>query len=739
MRTTAAVALAALAALAAPVALPGRESGAQASATDGSPFVRALRVEKGPKLDGRLDDEAWRDAPVAAGFRMAVPRSGDEPSERTDLRVVADGDALYIGVMCYDRQPGRIAANSMAHDGDETEDISEDAVRVILDPFLDRRNAYFFSVNPRGAKSEGLATGEHSSLAWDGLWDARGAIGPDGWSVEMAIPFKSISFRPDLGTWGLNVERVIARRQEIDRLSGARTDAFFTNPAEAAPLEGIGGVRQGLGLTFKPYGLLSPSKDHVAGTPADWRWDGGFDLYKSFTPNLVGAFSYNTDFAETEVDERRVNLTRFSLYFPEKRTFFLEGSEIFNFGTVTPSDGSGFAPFFSRRIGLFAGDPVPVTFGAKVFGQIGATNVQVLDVRTAAHDDLGLAPENFLVARVSRNVLAESRVGAIFTSGSPTGGRNSLAGFDAVYQTSRLFGDKNFLAGGWFVYNWNGAPGGRHEGFGFKIDYPNDLWDAAVSFNSYGDALDPGVGYLPRRNISVLSAGVSYMPRPEKGLLGRLVRQFFFELRPSFTWDLAGLLETRSLFTAPLNFQTESGERFEFNIVSNFDRLPEDWEVADGVFLPAGAYTFTNYAFQLETAGHRAWGGRLEWETGPFYAGHLDNVEAGFRVKLKGYAVLDLDANFVRGRLPAGDFRENVYQLKTDLFLSPRLGLMTYVQYDDVSNELGLNARFRWEPRPGNTVYLVYSKNWERRWDPATRFVPLEERGVFKITLSIRP
>jgi len=720
-------------------AVPHGDSPSSAAPAETATAIQAVRVDKGPKLDGRLDDEVWQKAPVFTAFRMAVPRSGDEPSERTELRVILDGSSLYIGVLCLDSEPGRISANTMAHDTDEVDEVGEDAVRVVLDPFQDRRNAYIFSVNPRGAKSEGLATGEHSNLDWDGLWDARSVIGPEGWSAEIAIPFKSISFKPDLESWGLNVERVIARRQEIIRLSGARTDAFLTNPAESAPLTGLGEVRQGWGLTFKPYGLVSPSKDHVAGTPTDWRWDGGFDLYKNFTPNLVGAFSYNTDFAETEVDERQVNLTRFPLYFPEKRTFFLEGSEIFNFGTTSPGNGSGFAPFFSRRIGLFEGEQIPISYGAKVFGKIGRTNLQVLDVRTGAFENLGLPAENFLVARVSQNILAESKVGVIFTDGSPTGAKNSLAGFDAVYQTSRLFGDKNLLAGGWFVYNWNDRTEGRREGFGFKIDYPNDLWDIVTSYNSYGNALEPGVGFLPRPGVQVFSLSASYQPRPEKGFVGRLVRQFFYEFSSSFTWDLNGILETRRIFTAPLNLRTESGEHFELNIVPTYDRLPVDWEVADGVVLPAGAYTFTNYAVQFETASHRPWGGRVEWAFGPFYSGHLDNVEAGFRFNLKGYASFDLDANFVRGRLPEGDFAENVYQLKADFFLSPRLGLMNYVQYDDISNELGLNLRFRWELKPGNFVYFVYSKNWEQRWDPASRFYPLEERGVFKVTLSIRP
>lgn len=706
-----------------------------------SSLVRATRVEKGPALDGRLDDEAWAAAPVFSDFTMVFPRPGDRPSERTELRIVYDEARLYLGVHCLDSEPGRISANSMVRDGDE-EGEEDDSIRVLLDPFQDKRTAYLFVVNARGARTDGLALGEHASLSWDGIWDARARLTGDGWAVEIAIPFKTISFRPGLERWGLNVERTIPRKLETIRLAGATADAFFTNPAEAAALEGVGGIKQGLGLTVRPYGIASASRDHEAGEPTDWTWDGGVDLYKNFTPNFVGAFSYNTDFAETEVDERRINLTRFPLYYPEKRAFFLEGSEIFNFGTTSAS--GGFAPFFSRRIGLYRGRQVPILFGAKAYGKLGRTNLQVLDVQTRAFD-LGTDPPetlpagNFLAARVSQNVLAESRVGLIFTNGSPTGARNSLFGVDLIYQTSRFMKDKNFLAGGWFVYNWNTVSEGRHEAFGFKLDYPNDLWDIAMTFSSYGDALDPGLGFLPRKGIRTLSAGGNYMPRPEKGLVGRLVRQLFFELRGSFTWDLDGILETRRISLSPLHFRTESGESFELNIVPNYDLLRQEWEVADGVVLAPGPYSFTSYEVQLETASHRAWTADVEWRFGEFYSGRYDDVEVALDLKFKGFATLGLDANFVRGRLPEGRFKENVYQFKADLFLSPRLGLMNYIQYDDVSNELGVNTRFRWEITPGNAIYFVYSKNWERRWDPAARFFPLEERGVFKITFSIRP
>jgi hypothetical protein len=365
----------------------------------------------------------------------------------------------------------------MAHDtAEEYDEANDDTIKVILDPFQDKRNSYLFIVNPCGARSEGLASGEHSSLNWDGIWEAKSRVLAGGWSVEMRIPFKSISFNPALAAWGINVERNIARKQEIIRLSGIRRDAFFNNAAEAAPLEGIGGVKQGMGLTFRPYGLVSGLKEAGGGAGTEWKLDGGFDLYKNITPNFVAAFSYNTDFAETESDERRLNLTRFSLYFPEKRAFFLEGSEIFNFAGRSASSNSTFVPFFSRRIGLSGGEQVPIAFGAKVYGKLGDTNIALIDVATRSFtleggsgDGEGAGPalafgrQNFVAGRISRNLWEESSVGVIFTDGSADGSKNTLAGFDFVFQTSKFLGDQNFNAAAWAVRNWNEIKGGKHH------------------------------------------------------------------------------------------------------------------------------------------------------------------------------------------------------------------------------------------------------------------------------------
>jgi len=712
----------------------------QGSTRAGAISLKALKVERGPVLDGNLTDEVWKQAVPFSGFKMVFPNPGGAPTEKTEIRILYDRDNLYLGVYCFDSRPSLISANTMAHDAaSDYHESNDDIVKVLLDPFLDKRSAYIFFINARGARSEGLAFGESFSLDWDGIWDAKARLQPDGWSCEMKVPFKTISFNSELKAWGINVERNIPRKQETIRLSGTKQDSFFYNAMEAAPLEGIAGVKQGLGFTFRPYGTISALGDHTAVSETDWKIDGGFDLYKNFTPNFVGAFSYNTDFAETEVDERQINLTRFPLYFPEKRTFFLEGSEILNFGTTGGHDAS-FIPFFSRQVGLFEGNQVPIRFGTKVYGKLGDTSLAILDVATRSFSDAGLSSQNFIAGRVYQNVLAESKVGLIFTSGSPTGEKNSLVGLDLNYKTSRFQGDRNFTVGGWYVYNWNTIASGHHQGYGLRVDYPNDLWNVNTSYNYYGEALDPGMGFITRPGTQAYSFSLAYQPRPEKNTwVGRLVRQFNYELWLSYYWDLAGNLQTRRLWLAPVNVSLESGDHFEFNIMPTKDVLPFNFEIAEGVTLPKGPYNFTSFNLGFNSAGYRFYGIDVEYSFGRFYSGHCSNLQLNLALRFKGYVTLSLSSEFVRGDLPQGRFTENVYQLKADFFFSPDLGLMNYVQYDDVSRELGLNMRFRWQISPGNVIYLVYTKDWERRWDPMSRFIPLVERGVFKVQLSVRP
>ena len=694
--------------------------------------IKAFKSDQSPVVDGRLNESIWNSAVPFSGFKMVEPTPGSEPTEKTEVRILYDQNDLYIAIRCYDSQPRKISANTMEHD--KSEERNGDQVSILLDPFQDKRNAYLFIVNPKGARSEGLASGgEHYSLGWDGIWEAKSLIDQEGWTAEIRIPFKTISFNANLTSWGINIERYIARKLEVIRYSGITLNSFFSNPNEAGLLVGIDNVKQGLGLTFRPYGIAGVNANRTDTGSVSSKLDGGFDIYKNITPSLVAAVTYNTDFAETEVDERKLNLTRFPLFYPEKRTFFLEGSDIFDFaGGSTKS----FMPFFSRRIGLNEGTPVPIHWGTKIFGKVENTNIAALDVQTRP---LGLIPsQNMFASRISQNILEESKVGVIATNGTPSGEKNTLIGADFTYKTSKFMGSDNFSTGVWRVQNWNESKGGNKSAFGINVDYPNDLWEVNITYNFFGDSLNPGLGFLPRRAYHYLYTGFSYMPRLVKGWIGSVVRQWFFEFRVTNYWNLNGQLESRRIFTAPINLRTESGEHIEFNVIPNREILPEDFEVSEGVIIPKGDYSFLSYRAEINTAAYRKVQLDLSYRFGEFYSGHYNDIEAGFTLKLDGYANLQLGANAVRGDLPQGKFSENVYLARLNLYITPDLGISNYIQYDDVTNLMGYNGRFFWVIRPGNIIYLVYNNNMERQWDPESRFKIQEEQIKFKIQLSIR-
>jgi hypothetical protein len=696
--------------------------------------IQATKTTNDIHLDGKLNEQVWQETDVFDNFKMVEPEAGLPPSEKTELRILYNHHTLYIGITCYTQDRSQITINDLSHDLGEREK-GNDLVRILIDPFQDLRNAYVFFVTAGGARTDGLATGEHMTTNWDGIWNAKARVTDTGWTAEVAIPFKTINFNPLLSNWGLNIERYIPQKMETIRMSGISRDSFFYNAAEAGLLTGITGIRQGKGLTVKPYVSAYTTRDYEAGEERSQGVEVGMDIYKNFTPNLVGMLTYNTDFAETEVDERRINLTRFPLYFPEKRSFFLEGSEIFDFSSDLHRS---FIPFYSRRIGLYDEDQVPIHYGGKIFGKIGSTNVALLDVRTRPFDELG--GQNFFAGRVYQNILEESKVGLIFTSGDPSGeGSNQLAGADFTYNTSKFLGNKNFTASAWYVHNWNQIDSGSHHGYGVRAEYPNDLLDTSISYRYFGDALEPGMGFLPRNGIRMLETILLYKPRPKKGLIGRLVRQFKYELFSFFYWDLAGNLESSRIFFSPFNVRLESGEQLEVNFRFEQDNLSEAFDLSDDLIIPAGEYKHTRCKFQFRSASHRRLSADLEYTFGKYYDGTLNELEAGLDFKYNGHINISLEAIILRGEFPQGDFNKNLYRLKSDFFFNSDLGLMSYIQYDDVSRNLGANIRFKWRISPGNTIFLVYNRGWEKVWDPRERFLPLYDRGVFKIQLNWRP
>ena len=458
-------------------------------------------------------------------------------------------------------------------------------------------------------------------------------------------------------------------------------------------------------------------------------------------PSLSGVLTINTDFAETEADLQQINLTRFPLFYPEKRAFFLEGSTQFDFGLGL---GSDFIPFFSRRVGLFEGRRVPILAGVKLVGRTGRWGIGLVDAYTkdlgSDEDSPGAQGSNLGSARVTYDASEHLRVGGIFTDGDPAGvTTNHLFGLDVVWQTSTLFGGKNFAMGGWGTRSSGDLTTGDPDGYGFMIEYPNDLWYASFDARHLGDALDPKLGFLPRRGIRQYHGYIAYEPRPDGGAFG-WARQFFFECEPRLIENLDGATESWRVFVAPFNVVTLQGDHFEANWVPQFERLFDSFDIAAGAVIPPGSYRFTRYRFQAESSEHRSWTAAATVYLGGFYSGRLTQTEVSASyASPSGRQRIELDSENDFGHLPQGRFIERLQRLRWTCSFSPDLTFSTLAQYEGESRILGWNIRFRWTVKPGNDVILVWNRDWLRT-DPedSLRFTRESDQVVVKARWTIR-
>ncbi len=691
-------------------------------------------------LDGLLDEPAWKGSASMVELVQQSPNPGKPTQYKTTVRILVASDKLYFGFECADPEPAKIAVHTMQRDGNVEGD---DTVAVVLDTYGDQRTGYFFRINSAGARVDGLVSGpEHPNLDWDGIWDARTARFDGGWSAEISIPSRTLAFSRGLSQWGANFERHVARDRTVLTWASPTLDSFFYDLSRAGNLEGMEGLRQGLGLDVSPYvsgrmkGLFQ-EKDRV------WQGSLGFDVTYRVTSQMAAVFTANTDFAETEADSRQLNLTRFALFFPERRSFFLEGANQYEFGLGL---NQAFIPFFSRRIGLYEDQPIPINGGVKLNGRVGRWNVGLLDVQTRdavpGGSDAVVPGTNLFAGRVSYDMTSKFRLGTILTNGHPDGrSRNTLAGFDAVWRTSEFLGNKNLLVGGWTAFSAGDLPDGNRAGWGFKIDYPNDLLDCFTSFNQFGEALDPALGFLPRPGSGRLDLGCSYRPRPSKNGPFGWIRQLFIQNYFYRVTNHQGDLESWRFFWVPLNVELESGDRFEFSWVPEYEYLPQPFEIAENVILPVGSYRHDRFGFEFQTSSHRV----LEFGTGirfgTFYNGHLLQQEHYLQLTSPKGAFqgsVGMEQNFAT--LEQGKFVQRLWQLNMAYSFNPNLVLTSFLQYDTESQNVGNNLRLRWTIKPGNDLFIVWNRGWRRlsldRDDlglvPETELLAVKLRWIFR-------
>lgn len=679
-------------------------------------------------LDGVLDEPAWARAAPAGELIMQDPVLGGTPTERTDIRVVFSKDHLYIGVANYDSEPDRLLGNTRKRDEFLSAD---DRFMWTMDTFLNQQTGYFFEMNPAGLMADALmGPGGSNNREWDGIWNARVRQSDIGWVIEVDIPFRTLAFDPNAPAWGINFQRTVRRKNEELLWTGHQRNQGLRRMSNAGLLVGLTEVTQGKGFEVKPYvaGTVADGPGRMPAVETETTADIGGEVTYNITPSLRAVGTINTDFAETEVDTRRVNLTRFPLFFPEKRGFFLDGATHFDFPITA---------FFSRRIGLVNGEPQRVLGGAKVTGQAGQQDVGLLYVRTG--EDEGAVGENFLVARVRRRALRQSYFGAIYTvrdAPSDAASARHTAGADFRLATSTFRKNKNLFLTGYVVASSTADGAGDGAAWGLMLDYPNDVVDLSAAVQEVGKHYDPAVGFTPRREFRRYTPEARWNPRPSGN---RYIRRFGFGAQPNIFTNLQGDLETVDGNIQLFRVELHSGDNVQVETSPSYEYLKNDFEISDGIVLPGGTdYQFTRFSVSANTANKRivSFQPRVEW--GTFYSGERLEVGVGMGLRPRPGVTVNLSYEFNDVDLAEGSFQTKLYRLVADTQFSPFMYLVNNIQYDSVSRILGWQSRFRWILTPGNDIFFVYTQNWLDPGDPSRGFATLDRRGAAKAVYTKR-
>lgn len=653
-----------------------------------------------PEIDGGLTDSVWAEAAIIDDLTQVEPQEGAAPSERTVVYLMRDEHNLYVGLRCDDREAQRIVAKVMQRDKNG----GDDRVQFVLDGFGRQREGYYFQLTPAGAKLDALVDSAGArNTAWDSIWLGRSRVDGSGWTAEFAIPFKSLAFDPINDAWGFNVSRYIARKQETARWSYPFRSKGVTALDYTGVLHGFAELRQGLGLDLKPA-LTAKHSDNRVIPLKDSEVRPSFDAIYRITPALAASATVNTDFAETEDDSRVINLSRFPLFFPEKRDFFLEDANVFSF-----ADGS-ITPFFSRRIGLNAsGQPVDIEAGAKLTGRAGRWSIGLLDAQTGASGTL--PRKNLAAGRLAYQPFGESTVGLIATHGDPRGDfDNTTAGADFTWRKSNVTEGKSISSTAYYVQTDSELKDARDDAFGLSLDYPNDPLSFSLSAREIGANWDPALGFVARPGSRTYSGNLHRYFRPAMPW----VREWLVRTYAQTVTDLNGREQTSYVSAPDAHLTFTSGDQIGMGYYNERERLDDPFEIAPGVIIPAGEYQSDNYFVSFVPASSRALSGLLSYNTGGSYTGHYRSYVAS--VIWRPSSRISTQAVYIGTitRLPEGAFAADVYRYRLDLSYSPRLSWNNLVQFDNFSQQLGWFSRIRWTLEPDNDVFLVMSKRMQR-------------------------
>jgi len=681
---------------------------------DGRRRVTAVQTSTPIAVDGRLDEDVWSRARPARDFVQAEPHEGQPATEATEVRIAFDAQALYVGVTCHDRDPSRLIVNDIRKDFAPDD---QDSFEVMFDTFADRRNGFVFVTNPRGAKSDTQMSNEGRDVNpnWDAVWTVAARIDDGGWTAELRIPFKTLRFESSARpVWGINFARRIRRKNEIVYWSPVPRAYSIYRASLDGNLQGLpAGLNPGRNLRIKPS-VTGGTTRATGGSGFTGDAQVGLDLKYGVTPALTLDVTVNPDFAQVEADEQQVNLTQFSLFYPEKREFFLENSGIFYFGDIPRNRRAvtRFRPpeeelllFFSRRIGLTDdGQQIPIYGGGRVTGIAGGFGVGVMTMQTEAQN--GLPSTNYSVVRARHNVLQNSDVGAIFLQRQSTGSGdfNRVGGIDANFRFGAL-SVNSFLAK-------SDTPGQRGRDWTGKgsIGWEDDTYHFQYSFLSIGDNFRDDIGFVRRTGIRKQFVDSGVHLRPE-WLRRHRMREIHPHARLNYYTDSIGVKVTTNDHIGT-SLHLENGAVFEVAVNPRFERLTSDFDIRPDVTIPPGAYGWNEYQLVAESDHSRVLSASLRYTGGGFWSGTQQTVNTALTFKPSYRLLVDfgLQRNDITLHVPEAHFVTTLAQLRAAYSFSTRMFLDSLLQYNTSTNQFNANVRFNLIHHPLSDLYVVYNE-----------------------------
>ena len=701
---------------------------ASSAAQDAGPprkSVGASRVDVPPVLDGVLDDPAWERAAFVEDLHIVVSDEFGTPGERSRVYVAFDDDNLYFAARFYDSKPETIVAKVLSK-----RDVSfgEDGFSVTLDPYDQARTGYMFDVNPNGMRSEAIYTDKDlQNWDWEGIWDAAARIDGEGWTAEVAIPLKTLSFDPARDAWGVNFTRWHGvDSEQFGWMSYNRSQDL----SRTGLVTGLAGLQQGHGLDVVPGLRAGATRNHETDEDDDFL-EPSLDVFWKITPSLTAAVTLNPDFSGTTADTRQINLTRFDLFFPEQRAFFLQDSDIFQFAGLEEQSG---IPFFSRRIGLDdEGEALTLDAGLKLAGRAGPLSVGVLGVRQDA--TVGPDSVDLFVGRAAVNVLAESSVGAIVTSGNPDPRvDNSLVGVDFRYLNTRIGGDRTIEATAWFQQTDTEGLDGDDAGYGLSFAMPNsEGWSGEIVHKVLEENYFPALGFAARTDFAATSGGFGYTWRPENSR----VRKVQTEIGAEFVEPINGTDRSHEIEVKLFEVENQSADRLELEHLFVEEEFADAFEISEGVVIPAGAYNFDQTCVTLYTGEQRVLSTESTVCEGGFYDGSIFAFETRTTWRPSKHLKVIFGGEYNDIDLPQGDFITRLATLNLDVAFSTAWSWENFIQYDNVSDTVGLNSILRWIPRAGQETVLAFNTQHED-FDRDGRFRSYTSDVTIKLSYTFR-